>query len=295
MIDSLHEYEPLAPYTSFKVGGAARYFLAPKTETEMISAIIWASDNNIPLYIFGKGSNLVFSDSGFKGLVIHTGDFTKIDWNEYEVTCSAGILMYTVMKQSVQRGFSGIHKLGGIPGTLGGCTYINAGAYGQETSDVVVEVVSCTEWGELKIRPAAKCRFQYRHSLFCELQETILSVKLKLTPAQNKSLLEDEMRESLAHRKKTQPLSLPNSGSIFKRPAGMFPGKIIEEAGLKGQHIGDAEVSPKHANFIVNKKAAKAQEIYDLSMQVIDRVKSSSGISLEHEVRFVGECLPWPS
>ena len=294
MLLNMSENISLAPYTSFKVGGNARWFGDPESLDEFKAQLEWARKNNIPVYVFGKGSNLVFSDSGFNGLVVHTGSLVGVSWHGSTVICEAGVLMYTVMKQSVQKGFQGIQKLGGIPGTLGGCTYINAGAYGQETSDVVVKVVSITEKGDVVQRSGQECQFSYRRSLFCDLQETILSVEMELSEAPSKEDVNKEMRDSLAHRKQTQPLNLPNSGSIFKRPQGLFPGQVIEEAGLKGLSIGGAEVSLKHANFIVNNGEATGQQIYDLSLCVIEKVKAHSGVELEHEVRFVGDFLPWP-
>ncbi len=280
---------------SFKVGGAAQFFTAPSNKEEFLEAVRWANEKKLPIFMLGKGSNLVISDKGVKGLTIFTAQgFDSIYWDNNLARCDAGALVYTAMRQSVQQGLTGIQKLGGIPGTLGGAAYINAGAYGQEFSDVIVEVESCDKNGDVIVRTKPECRFSYRNSVFTQLEEYILSVKLELKQAADKEQLEKEMRESLAHRKQTQPLHLPNSGSIFKRPQGRFPGQIIEEAGLKGMREGGAEVSPKHANFIVNMGGASAQNIFDLSKLVQSRVKEKMDMDLEHEVRFIGEFLPWP-
>jgi UDP-N-acetylmuramate dehydrogenase len=176
---------------------------------------------------------------------------------------------------------------------MGGGTYINAGAFGQELKDVIVQVVSTTCDGKLVTRTNAECGFAYRRSRFFDLDEIILETELELIPG-NKEELQAAMRETLRKRKEKQPLHLPNAGSMFKRPPGQFAGVLIEEAGLKGFRIGGAMISEKHANFTVNAGGATAQDIYDLSSEVIRRVKDRSGTTLEREVIFIGEFLPWP-
>jgi UDP-N-acetylmuramate dehydrogenase len=285
----IEENKPLAPLSYYKVGGIARYYVAPKSVEELQSAVIWAEKQQLPHYVFGNSSNLVFSDKGYPGLVIHTEPhFNQLKWNGNILIGQSGALIYKCVKQSVQKGFAGIQKLGGVPGTLGGAAYINAGAYGQEFSDVITKVVSCKLDGTLVERTGKECDFSYRHSLFCSLEEMILEVSLDLSSGVSQEQLRKEMKESLAHRKTHQPLNYPNAGSVFKRPAGQYPGAIIEEAGLKGLRCGGAEVSEKHANFIINTGGATAQDIYQLSEDVKCKVYEHSGIVLEKEVRFVG-------
>jgi UDP-N-acetylmuramate dehydrogenase len=291
---TLRENVPLAPLISFKVGGPARWFCEPASAAEFAEAMGWAKARGLETFILGKGTNLVFSDRGFPGLVLYTGrSFTHIEWAGNRVTAQAGALLHTVVTQAVGKGMSGIQNLAGIPGTMGGGTYINAGAFGQELKDVIVKVVSTTRDGKLAERTNAECGFAYRHSRFFGLDEIILETELELVPG-DKGELQAEMRETLRKRKEKQPLHLPNAGSMFKRPPGQFAGTLIEQAGLKGFRIGGAMVSEKHANFTVNAGGATAQDIYDLSSEVIRRVRDRSGTTLEREVIFIGEFLPWP-
>ena len=290
----IRENVPLAPIISFKVGGPARWFVEPSTPAEFAEAMAWAKERGLETFILGKGTNLVFSDQGYPGLVLYTGRaFTHIDWVGARVTAQAGALLHTVVTQAVGKGMAGIQNLGGIPGTMGGGTYINAGAFGQELKDVIVSVVSTTRDGRLITRANAECGFAYRHSHFFDLDEIILETVLELSPG-DKEALQAEMRETLRKRKEKQPLHLPNAGSMFKRPPGQFAGVLIEEAGLKGFRMGGAMISEKHANFTVNAGGATAQDIHDLSSEVIRRVKEGSGTTLEREVIFIGEFLPWP-
>ena len=284
---------PLAPRTSFMAGGAARYFCAPQNKDEVEEAARWADRQHLPLFVLGQGSNTVFGDGAFPGLVIHTKHLNAIRWNENKVTCDCGAPVYSLVAQSVKRGLAGIEKLGGIPGTLSGAAYMNAGAYGQEFGDSITRITSITYEGERRERDHEACHFTYRHSVFWDLPEILLQVELSLTPG-DKQMLEREMRESLAHRKAHQPLNLPNSGSVFKRPEGKYPGAVIEEAGLNGPQIGGAQVSGKHANFIINTGGATAQDLWDLSEMVRQLTLERTGVSLEREVKFVGEFLPWP-
>ena len=289
-MNCIEENKPLAPLSYYKVGGKARYYIAPRTVAELQEVLTWVQEKGLPHYVFGNSSNLVFSDQGFPGLMIHTEPyFNQIKWDENKLVGQSGVLIYKCVKQSVQRGYAGIQKLGGVPGTLGGAAYINAGAYGQEFSNVITKVVSCKWDGTLVERTHEECQFAYRHSLFCSLEEILLEVTLELSLGQFKEQLQEDMKSSLSHRKEQQPLGYPNAGSVFKRPEGKYPGVVIEEAGLKGLKCGGAEVSEKHANFIINAGGATAQDIYQLSEEVKRRVYEHSGIVLEKEVRFVGD------
>jgi UDP-N-acetylmuramate dehydrogenase len=291
---ALRENVPLSPLISFRVGGPARWFCEPATASEFAEAMGWAKQRGLETFILGKGTNLVFSDRGYPGLVLYTGrSFTHIGWEGNHVLAQAGALLNTVVTQAVGKGMSGIQHLAGIPGTMGGGTYINAGAFGQELKDVIVKVVSTTREGKLLTRSNAECGFAYRHSKFFDLNEIILETELELAPGDAESL-KAEMRETLRKRKEKQPLHLPNAGSMFKRPPGQFAGVLIEQAGLKGFRMGGAMISEKHANFTVNAGGATAQDIHDLSSEVIRRVREQSGTTLEREVIFIGDFLPWP-
>ncbi len=290
----IQENVPLAPLISFKVGGAARYLCEPTSAQDFAEALSWAAREGQQTYILGRGTNLVFSDRGFDGLIVHSGkSFQGIRWDGNRVTAQAGALLHSVVVDSVKRGYSGIQNLAGIPGTLGGGTYINAGAFGQELCQVIVSVKSSTYSGEIRERSNVECEFSYRHSKFFSLGEVILETTLELIPGETE-VLQAEMRETLLKRKSKQPLQLPNAGSMFKRPPGNYAGTLIEEAGLKGMRRGGAQVSELHANFIVNTGDAKAQDIYDLSSEIIALVREKSGVTLEREVIFIGDFLPWP-
>ncbi len=291
---AIRENVPLAPLISFKVGGAARWFAEPANAADFAEAMAWAKERGVETFILGKGTNLVFSDQGFPGLVVYTGRaFTHIAWDRNRATAQAGALLHTLVTQSVNKGMAGIQHLAGIPGTMGGGTYINAGAFGQELKEVIVSVVSTTRDGRLITRSNAECGFAYRHSHFFALDEIILETIVELIPG-DKVAMQAEMRETLRKRKEKQPLHLPNAGSMFKRPPGQFAGVLIEQAGLKGFRMGGAMISEKHANFTVNAGGATAQDIHDLSSEVIRRVKDQCGTTLEREVIFIGAFLPWP-
>jgi UDP-N-acetylmuramate dehydrogenase len=294
MAIQIREQTLLAPYTSFKVGGLAQYFCEPSTVEEFSEALIWAKSRDFKHFILGKGTNLVFSDQGFPGLVIYTGKaFQNIHWEGNRVRAQAGALLTTVVTQSVGRGLAGIQNLAGIPGTMGGGTFINAGAFGQELKDVIVSVISTTLDGKLVERSNQECGFAYRHSRFFDWGEIILETVLELKTGDAEAL-QIEMRETLLKRKDKQPLHLPNAGSMFKRPPGLYAGVLIEQAGLKGYRHGGAMISEKHANFTVNAGGATAQDIFDLTEDVIQQVRTKTGTTLEREVIFIGEFLPWP-
>jgi UDP-N-acetylmuramate dehydrogenase len=242
----------------------------------------------------GKGTNLVFSDAGYPGLVIYTGDCARIRWHGNEVRADCGALLLDVVTQSVERGLSGVQNLAGIPGTMGGGTYINAGAFDQELKDVVTEVSFLRPDGSPATRGNADCGFAYRRSVFCGSGELILETVMSLQAGGDAGALRREMEATLAKRAEKQPLHLPNAGSMFKRPPGQYAGALIQAAGLKGFRMGNAGISDKHANFTVNLGGATAQEIWDLTSEVIGRVQKHSGIALEREVIFIGAFSPWP-
>lgn len=286
---ALRENVPLRDYTSFKVGGPARFFCEPTSQAELSAALCYARNESLPCTILGRGSNVVVSDHGLPGLVIRLGDlFGQVRVEKDKLYAEAGALLNTAVNKSIRAGLAGIQKLGGIPGTIGGGAFINAGAYGQELGQVITRVESLTRTGEERVRTHAECAFSYRYSLFCAMDEVITRVEMQLEAADTDAL-HDEMREMLRHRKEKQPLELPNAGSMFKRPPGHFAGALIEASGLKGHSIGGAQVSVKHAGFIVNTGGATAADIWELTERVIERVRRDHGVTLEREVIFLGE------
>lgn len=291
----IQENVSLAKYTTYKLGGPARYFAEPASVADLAQALDFANSKDLPFFILGKGSNLVVSDHGYEGLVIYFGrSFKEISFEGDLVECQSGALLHTVVTQSVKRGLAGIQNLGGIPGTMGGGVYINAGAFDQELVQTVERVESLdVQTGEIKMRQGADCGFAYRHSHFFDWNEIITRVWLRLQPV-DQVALDAEMNETLRKRKSKQPLEFPNAGSMYKRPPGTYAGKLIEEAGLKGFQMGGAQIAPMHANFVINVGDCKAQDVYDLSEEVILRVLAKSGIRLQKEQIFLGEFLPWP-
>ncbi len=302
------ENEPMSKHTSFKVGGPARHFLKAESIDEIKDAIKFFSDHALPYYIVGNGTNLLVSDLGFEGGIITLGkSFSEIqDLGDGKFKVGAGVPLGAFARRSIKMGLAGIHKLAGIPGTLGGAIYMNAGAYGQEICQTCVEVESLDQNGTVQVRSAEKCGFSYRHSLFQNLAankqgEIILSVTFRLEPPEisgkDSFTLETEMQECMAKRKANQPLNMPNAGSTFKRlnvgaegmPQQIAPGYYIEQAGLKGYRVGGAEVSMVHANFIVNTGNATASDIKTLSEHVQKTVAEKFNIQLQREIILIGK------
>lgn len=279
----------MAPRTTFQAGGCARILLEPTSEQEILAALAWAMERNIPLHPIGKGSNLVVSDRGWEGALLLVGKgFAGVDFDGPVATARSGTMLTDLVMQSVRRGLGGIEMLAGIPGTVGGAVYIDAGAYGQEFRDRCRSVRSCTRDGVLVERSASECDFGYRASLFRHNDEIILSATLDLVPGDVEEL-RTRIRDMQQARRDKQPLDKPNAGSLFKRPPGGIASKIVDEAGLKGFRVGSAAISEKHAGFAVNLGGATAQDLWDLSCEVIQRVEASHGVTLEREVIFLGE------
>jgi UDP-N-acetylmuramate dehydrogenase len=262
-----------------------------------------AREKGLPYFILGNGTNLLVADKGFDGVVITlAGEFSEIeDLGNGAFKVGAATPLGRFARSAMKLGFAGIHKLAGIPGTLGGAIYMNAGAYGQEIGTCCTTVTTMDAEGNLRERPACECGFGYRQSAFQKLGETIVSATFQLPAAttEGKAVadLEAELAECMAKRKASQPLNKPNAGSTFKRlehgaadtPTQIAPGYYIEQAGLKGYRIGGAEVSTLHANFIVNAGGATAKDILDLSKYVQSKVAEKFGIELHREIILLGE------
>lgn len=283
------ENEPMATRTTFKVGGAARYLLEPTTEAELEAALAWVRSRHLPVFVMGRGSNLVVSDTGWPGAIVCLGaNFAGVEWTAEGATALAGTRLTEFVVQAVGRGLGGVEKLAGIPGTVGGAVSINAGAYGQEFGDRVARVRSIGLDGAVRDRSREECAFAYRHSAFRDNGEIVVSATVQLLTG-NVDELRATVREIQKSRTDKQPLDLPNAGSLFKRPPGGYASKMVEEAGLKGFRVGNAAISDKHAGFAVNLGGATAADVWNLSSEVIERVKVSHGVTLEREVVFLGE------
>ena len=299
----LLENEPMNKHTSFKVGGPARYFVKAESLDDLKKALDLAREKGIPFFILGNGTNLLVSDKGFDGIVITlAGEFSEIqDLGNGAFKVGAATPLGRFARSVLKQGFAGIHKLAGIPGTLGGAIYMNAGAYGQEIGTSCTQVTVLDSDGNIREFAASECGFGYRQSIFQKNNAIILSATFLLPTAaslgKTTADLEAELAECMAKRKASQPLNMPNAGSTFKRlsvgaadtPAQIAPGYYIEQAGLKGYRIGDAEVSTVHANFIVNAGGATASEIKQLSEFVQQKVAEKFGIELLREIILLGD------
>lgn len=285
--------EPLHRYTSFNVGGKADVLFFPENEASLIEAVRIARENNIPVLIIGNGSNMLIRDGGIHGIVICLKKIkTELEvkptgQETFMLTSSSGIPMPKLVRYSIEEGLEGIETLIGIPGTLGGALKMNAGAEGKEIGDVVHSVKMLNFKGEVKMIMKNEIRFNYRKTKFPE-EGVFLNAGLELKKGDKDALLK-KVKLIMQKRNATQPVSQRGAGSIFKNPEGHYAGKLIESTGLKGFSVGDAEISPKHANFIINKGEAKAKDIEDLISIVQEKVMLKTGISLKTEIEIIGE------
>ncbi|MDR2580947.1 MAG: UDP-N-acetylmuramate dehydrogenase [Fibromonadaceae bacterium] len=261
----------LKKHCSFKIGGNANFFAEPKNEEELCSLLAWRKKFKIPYFVLGHGSNVLFSDEGYGGLVIKLGKW------------GAGKSLHSLIQEAANQGLGGIEKLQGIPGTIGGAIYMNAGAHKQEISDCIKTVSSITPNGEIITRTKEQCEFSYRSSIFKGMGEIIVSAEFDFVPMQKESI-DKNRKEVLTWRKEKQPLQYPNAGSVFKNPISQSAGALIEACGLKGHRIGDAELSELHANFIVNKGNATAKDVKTLMEKIVMEVEKKHGVVLEPEI-----------
>ncbi len=287
--DRVLEYEPMDLHTSFRCGGAADLFVAPGSLGELMNVLDLVRTQNIPYLVLGNGSNVLFTDRGYHGVVIRVGEgMDRVRIEGQTVFAEPGVSLAKLSRMAAQEGLSGLEFACGIPGSLGGAVFMNAGAYGGEMKDVLLSVSSINAMGMMKDRRTEDCKLSYRHSIYMEQDEVILGVKLFLKPGL-RSEIEETMRDYTLRRNSKQPVTLPSAGSFFKRPEGHFAGKLIEDAGLKGLRIGGAQVSPMHAGFLVNVGGATSQDVIDLMRVVQETVLDKFGVMLEPEVRIVGE------
>ncbi|MBP1695723.1 MAG: UDP-N-acetylenolpyruvoylglucosamine reductase [Deltaproteobacteria bacterium] len=279
---------PLRHFTSMKVGGPADTLLFPKNRDELKKVVRYARRKKIPLLILGKGTNLVVRDKGVRGWIVNlTQGMKKIEMEGEVVEAEAGSSLQRLVQFSVQKGLTGLEPFSGIPGTVGGGVAMNAGAWGAELKDVLLSVTFMKEDGEITERPRSRLRFSYR-GLAIPSSWIILKGKFGLKKGRKKEIRE-RVKSYLEMRKRKQPLDYPSAGSVFKNPKEGPAGKWIEESGLKGFRIGQAMVSERHANFIINLGKARAEEVIRLMEFVEKKVYEGKGISLEREVKVVGE------
>lgn len=278
--------ELMSLHTSFKVGGKADLFVKAYSVEEIKSILKIASENNIPLFVLGNGTNLLVRDEGFRGIVLQV-KLEDIVINENEVVVGSGVKNAVLSKKLTDNSLSGFEFASGIPGTIGGAIKMNAGAYGGEMKDIVNEVTYLDYDGNTHTINNSECEFSYRHSKFFDEKAIILQAKLNLEKG-NKSEIENKVKDLLEQRKEKQPLEYPNAGSTFKRGEGFITAKLIDECGLKGYSIGGAQVSEKHAGFIVNKNNATASDVLELIEYVQKKVKEKTGEDIKLEIEVIG-------
>lgn len=283
-----HDF-PLSRVTSFHIGGNADLAVYPADAEAFAYALDAVMQAGVPYTVIGNGSNTLVRDGGFRGVVFVTTDMRRVTIDGTRLTGGCGVLLGSVGTNASRAGLAGAEFANGIPGTLGGAVYMNAGAYGGQLADIVCETV-CYDLDAkqvLHLDNAAQ-HFGYRHSVFMEKNYIILSATLQLTKDEPDAI-RARMNDYLARRREKQPLEYPSAGSVFKRPEGHFAGKLIEDAGLKGLRVGGAEVSPKHAGFIVNVGGATARDVLELIERIREKVYAMSGVTLECEIRTIGE------
>lgn len=283
------ENADMSRYCTYKAGGSARYLISVENIEELREALKMAKEKKLDSFILGRGSNVLVRDGGYDGIIIRlSGEFTLIESTQNVITAGAAATNVEVCVLARDEGLSGIEFMHGIPGSIGGAVFMNAGAYGSEICDYVDEVTFMDEDYNVVAKPSKDIDFGYRHTEFMDGGGIIISVKLRLTPS-SADAVASKMDALLNKRTSKQPMNYPSCGSVFKRPSGGYAAKLIEDAGLKGASIGGAEVSTKHSGFIINKGEATANDITDLIKLVQKRVKKNSGIDLKTEVRIIGK------
>ena len=281
----LHD-EPLAKHTSFRIGGPVKRMAQPKTTEELVVLDGFLREEGVRTILLGNGTNVLFPDEELDAVVVSTGQMARIERVGESMTADAGVSLARLAVKACRESLAGLEFAHGIPGSLGGGVVMNAGAYDGALSDVITEVTALFPDGVRTI-PAQELHFSYRHSLFTEEREAVvLHARLQLRPGDS-SEIRRRMEELMTRRKTSQPLEYPSAGSTFKRPVGYFAGRLIEDAGMKGARIGGAEVSNKHAGFVINTGNATCADVLALIEKVQKTVMETSGVMLEPEIRII--------
>lgn len=283
--DKIFVNEDMSKHTSFKVGGIADFFIKVDDMQELLYVLKLAKKLRIKTYVVGNGTNLIIKDTGFRGIIIKL-NFNHLKIEKGKIAVGAGVPVALLSGFAYRKGIKGYEFLSGIPGTIGGAVKMNAGAYGNEIKDVIQETVILDEKYNIRTLTAEEQEFTYRKSIFFEKKWIIIASTFKIEKG-DISEIKEKRKEFMEMRKEKQPLNLPNAGSIFKRTDECIPAKLIDEAGLKGYQIGGAQISPKHAGFIVNTGNATAKDIIKLIKYTRKKVQEKFGIELELEVIIV--------
>ena len=284
---SFFENEPMSKHTSYGIGGPALAYIIPKDKNDLTVILKHATNYKIPVYFIGSGSNLLVSDDGIKGIVLSPQkSLKKLQINDNCILAESGVMLGKLVKESIKRNLTGLESLVGVPGTLGGALIMNAGAFGGEISNYLISVDVMTSKGKLKSYNSNEINFSYRLSSF-KPDEFILAAKFELT-YEDPIIISDKKKKASSGRKTNQPLRFRSAGSVFKNPKGYAAGYLIEQVGLKGTRIGDAEISNHHANFFINHGNASAANIKKLIELAKEKVFQEFHIELELEIKMMG-------
>ncbi|GAA5394426.1 UDP-N-acetylmuramate dehydrogenase [Streptococcus uberis] len=280
--------EPLKKYTYTKVGGPADYLVFPRNRLELTRVVKYANNHSIPWIVLGNASNLIVRDGGIRGFVIMFNKLNMVTVDGYTIEAEAGANLIETTKVAKFHSLTGFEFACGIPGSVGGAIFMNAGAYGGEIANIFLSAKVLTPEGDIKTMTAREMAFGYRHSAIQKSGDIVISAKFALKPGDFEQISQEMNRLNYLRQLK-QPLEYPSCGSVFKRPEGHFAGQLIMEANLKGYRIGGVEVSEKHAGFMINVDHGTAKDYEHLIAHVIETVEHNSGIRLEREVRIIGE------
>ena len=281
--------EPMKKHTTFRLGGAADYFLSPEKAEQVAELIHICREENISYFILGNGSNLLVSDRGYRGTVIQIfKNMNDIRVEGTKLYVQAGALLSAIARKALDAGLTGMEFASGIPGTVGGAAVMNAGAYGGEMKDIIKSVTVLTKEGEMKVLDASELQFGYRTSVIKENGYVVLEAVIQLCPG-DKETIQKRMEELKEQRVTKQPLEYASAGSTFKRPEGYFAGKLIQDAGLRGYQVGGAQASEKHCGFVINTGDAVAEDVWNLIHDVQEKVYDKFQVKLEPEVKFLGD------
>ncbi len=280
--------EPMAKHTTFRIGGPAALMALPRTVGEAKMAVKTARELGVEPFFLGNGSNLLVTDQGYDGFLIKlAGELDQLREADRRLEAGSAVLLSRLSNAALGRGLTGLEFAGGIPGSVGGAVTMNAGAYGGEIAQVLESVTFLDEAGEICTLPASECGLSYRKSVFSDRRCLILEARFKLEQG-DPTVIKARMDELTEKRKEKQPLEWPSAGSMFKRPPGRFAAALIDQCGLKGLTVGGAQVSEKHAGFVVNRGGATCADVLELVRQVQERVLQRTGVELEMEVRVLG-------
>lgn len=287
--DRVFTEEAMSQHTTFKIGGPADYFLMPDKGEDVGRVIKICKEKEIPYFILGNGSNLLVGDGGYRGAVIQIyRNMSSVTFEGNEITAQAGALLSAVAAAAKNASLTGFEFAGGIPGTIGGAVVMNAGAYGGEMKDVLTEVTVMNAEGDIFTLPTEELELGYRTSIIKTAGYIVLEAKIRLKEG-NPEVIRETMKNLTIRRTTKQPLEYPSAGSTFKRPEGYFAGKLIMDSGLAGYQVGGAQVSEKHCGFVINAGDATARDVRTLMDNVRDIVYKKYGVTLEPEVKFLGE------